>query len=74
MARQYDQSDSKVEVTGFEARHYDLMMNLITGGTYPFFIRRAIREMSINPEDRILILGSGIGRSASLMQKYLSDQ
>lgn len=74
MARQYDQSDSKVEVTGFEARHYDLMMNLITGGTYPFFIRRAIREMSINPEDRILILGSGTGRNASLMQKYLSDQ
>jgi len=74
MARQYDQSDSKVEVTGFEARHYDLMMNLITGGTYPFFIRRAIREMSINPEDRILILGSGTGRNASLMQKYISDQ
>jgi len=27
---------SKVEVTGAEARHYDLIMNLITGGTYPF--------------------------------------
>jgi demethylmenaquinone methyltransferase/2-methoxy-6-polyprenyl-1,4-benzoquinol methylase len=74
MAKQYDRSDSKVEVTGFEARNYDLMMNLITGGTYPFFIRRAIKEMSINPEDRILILGSGTGRNASLMQKYLSAQ
>jgi len=74
MAKQYDRSDSKVEVTGFEARNYDLMMNLITGGTYPFFIRRAIKEMSINPEDRILILGSGTGRNTSLIQKYLSAQ
>ena len=41
----YTRSDSKVEVTGLEARHYDFFMNLITGGTYPFFIRRAIREM-----------------------------
>jgi len=74
MVKKYDRSDSKVEVTGFEAQNYDLMMNLITGGTYPFFIRRAIKEMSIRSEDRILILGSGTGRNASLMKKYLSAQ
>ena len=74
MAKQYDRSDSKVEVTGFEARNYDLMMNLITGGTYPFFIHRAIREIDINPDDHILILGSGTGRNACLMRKHLSDQ
>ena len=74
MAEQYDRSVSKVEVTGFEARNYDLMMNLITVGTYPFFIHRAIKEMGIQPEDRILILGSGTGRNASLMKKYLSDK
>ncbi len=32
-----DQPISKVEVTGLEARYYDLLMNLITGGTCPFF-------------------------------------
>ncbi len=67
-------SDSKVEVTGAEARHYDLLMNLITAGTYPFFIRRAVRDMAIQPEDAILDLGSGSGRNACLMARYLSDR
>jgi len=74
MAVKYDQSDSKVEVTGLEARNYDLMMNLITAGTYPFFIRQAIKEINIGIDDHILILGSGTGRNACLMRKYLSDQ
>jgi ubiquinone/menaquinone biosynthesis C-methylase UbiE len=68
----YDRSDSKVEVDGFEARHYDLLMNLITAGTYPFFIRRVVRDMAIQPEDAILDLGSGSGRNACLMARYLS--
>ncbi len=74
MAKKYERSDSKVEVTGFEARNYDLMMNLITVGTYPFFIHRAIKEININPDDHILILGSGTGRNPCLMRRYLSDQ
>jgi len=65
---------SMVEVTGFEARHYDMLMNLITGGTYPRFIRRVVREMSICPDDDILILGSGTGRNACLMRRYLSTE
>jgi demethylmenaquinone methyltransferase/2-methoxy-6-polyprenyl-1,4-benzoquinol methylase len=67
-----DLSVSKVEVTGFEARHYDLLMNLITVGTYPLFIRRVVRDMNIRPDDDILILGSGTGRNACLMRRYLS--
>jgi len=67
-----DRSVSKVEVTGFEARHYDLLMNLITAGTYPLFIRRVVRNMNIRPDDDILILGSGTGRNACLMHRYLS--
>ena len=67
-----DRSVSKVEVTGFEARHYDLLMNLITAGTYPLFIRRVVRNMNIRPDDAILILGSGTGRNACLMRRYLS--
>lgn len=70
----YTRSDSKVEVTGFEARHYDFFMNLITGGTYPFFIRQSVREMQIQPADHILVLGSGAGRNIGLMNKYLSEE
>ena len=44
--RPLSRKDSKVEVTGAEARHYDLLMNLITAGTYPFFIRRAVRLLA----------------------------
>jgi demethylmenaquinone methyltransferase/2-methoxy-6-polyprenyl-1,4-benzoquinol methylase len=72
--RPLDRSVSKVEVTGFEARHYDLLMNLITAGSYPRFIRRVVRDMSIKPDDDILILGSGTGRNACLMRRYLSDE
>ena len=69
-----NRSVSKVEVAGFEAQHYDLLMNVITGGTYPFFIRRAVRDMHIRPQDHILILGSGTGRNACLMHRYLSAE
>ncbi len=68
-----DRSVSKVEVTGSEARHYDFFMNTITGGTYPFFIRRAVQEMHIQSNDEILVLGAGTGRNISLMNKYLSE-
>ncbi len=74
MDQKYDRSVSKVEVTGLEARHYDFFMNIITGGTYPFFIHRAVREMHIQPEDEILVLGSGTGRNISLMNRELSEQ
>ncbi|RLC76732.1 MAG: methyltransferase type 11 [Chloroflexi bacterium] len=74
MTPTYTQSDSKVEVKGAEARHYDLLMNLITAGTYPFFIRRAVKEMRIRPADEILVFGSGTGRNLSLMDKYLAGE
>ena len=67
-----DRSVSKVEVTGFEARHYDLLMNLITAGSYPRFIRKVVRNMNIRSDDDIMIFGSGTGRNACLMRHYLS--
>jgi ubiquinone/menaquinone biosynthesis C-methylase UbiE len=70
----YTRADSKVEVTGFEARHYDFFMNLITAGTYPFFIRHVVKAMQIQPDDAILDFGCGTGRNISLMNKYLSGQ
>ena len=72
--RPLSRDDSKVEVTGTEARHYDLLMNLITAGTYPLFIRRAVRDMAIQPDNSILDLGSGSGRNTCLMARYLSDR
>ena len=66
------QALSKVEVTGFEARHYDTLMNVLTAGTYPWFIRRVVRAMRIRPHDAILIFGAGTGRNACLMARYLA--
>ena len=74
MERTYSRDDSKVEVTGFEARHYDLMMNTFTLGTYPFFIRKVVREMKIHKGDSILVFGSGTGRNLALMEPYLSGE
>jgi ubiquinone/menaquinone biosynthesis C-methylase UbiE len=74
MTTTYTRADSKVEVTGLEARYYDFFMNLITGGTYPFFIRQAVKDMQIQPADSILDFGSGTGRNISLMNKYLSEE
>jgi len=65
---------SKVEIHGFEARHYDGLMNSITFGAYKKFIRSSIAAMKINPNDKILDLGAGTGRNACLMNKYLSDE
>jgi ubiquinone/menaquinone biosynthesis C-methylase UbiE len=70
----YTRSDSKVEVIGFEARHYDFFMNLITGGSYPFFIRQVVKDMQIQPDEVILDFGCGTGRNISLMNKYLSAE
>lgn len=66
-------NESKVEVTGFEARHYDKLMNVLTLGSYPLFIRKAIKKMNIKPDDKILDMGCGTGRNSCLMAKYLSE-
>lgn len=72
--RTYTRADSKVEVKGFEARHYDMMMNTLTLGAYPFFIRKVVREMLIQPGNSILVFGSGTGRNLALMDKHLSGE
>ena len=74
MTPTYTRSDSKVEVTGLEARYYDFFMNAITGGSYPFFIRSAIREMQIQPGNDILVFGAGTGRNMDLMNRYLAGK
>jgi len=64
--------NSKVEIKGFMAAHYDAILNLTTFGRYSPFIEKAIGMMRISPRDKILDLGAGTGRNACLMMKYLS--
>ncbi|MBW2039024.1 MAG: class I SAM-dependent methyltransferase [Deltaproteobacteria bacterium] len=65
---------SRVEVRGWEARYYDLLMNIITLWRYPPFIREVISLMKIKPADKIIDFGCGTGRNACLMLEYLSPQ
>ncbi|MEF3244541.1 MAG: methyltransferase domain-containing protein [Caldisericaceae bacterium] len=66
--------NSKVEVKGFEAKHYDRLLDIITFGSYASFIKKAIEKLEIKPNDRILDLGAGTGRNACLMRKFLSEK
>ena len=66
--------ESKVEIHDFAANYYDTILNIASLGTYPFFIRNAIAQMKILPQDRILDLGAGSGRNALLMRPYLSEK
>ena len=66
--------ESKVEVSGFNARHYDMLLDMITLGRYSSMIRKAIRLMGIRPADKILDLGTGTGRNACLMRRYFSSR
>jgi demethylmenaquinone methyltransferase/2-methoxy-6-polyprenyl-1,4-benzoquinol methylase len=65
--------DSHVEVQGLSARYYDLTLNFVTAGYYDKFIKSAIAEMNIKPDEHILDLGCGTGRNDCLMHKYLGD-
>ena len=64
--------ESKVEISKFTAKYYDILMNIITFGGYSLFIQKAIRLMNIKSNDRIIDLGAGTGRNACLMMNYLS--
>jgi ubiquinone/menaquinone biosynthesis C-methylase UbiE len=66
--------DSRIELNAPIAKHYDSIMNLVTLGRYNSFINRAVRQIDIEPEDRILDLGCGTGRNAELMLDYLGDK
>jgi len=66
--------DSGVELNPRIAKNYDKVMNIGSIGMYSSFIKKAISNMDIRPDDRILDLGCGTGRNANLMLKYLSDK
>jgi ubiquinone/menaquinone biosynthesis C-methylase UbiE len=66
--------ESKVEVQGFTAKHYDTITNIMSFGFYGTFIDKAISKLEIKDRDYILDLGCGTGRNACLMRSYLSDK
>lgn len=66
--------ESKVEITGFEARHYDFLLNVITFGQYNSFIKNAIASMRIQKNEKIVDFGAGTGKNACLMRNYLSEE
>jgi ubiquinone/menaquinone biosynthesis C-methylase UbiE len=65
--------DSGVELTPFISRNYDRVMNISSFGLYCGFIRRAIAQMQIEPEDHILDMGCGTGRNDMLMKRCLGE-
>ena len=64
--------ESNVEIRGKNAKYYGIIMNLMSGGLYSVMIKNVIKNLKINPNDKILDLGSGNGYNACLMKKYLS--
>ncbi|MEA1940190.1 MAG: class I SAM-dependent methyltransferase, partial [Candidatus Caldatribacteriota bacterium] len=64
--------ESKVEISRLTAKYYDKLMDIMTFGGYSFFIKKAIRLMSIKSNDRIIDLGAGTGRNACLIMNCLS--
>ena len=65
--------DSGVELSEFTAKNYDKVMNIASFGMYKKFIYRAISDMDIKQNDKILDLGCGTGRNIKLMNNYVSD-
>ncbi|NCD41774.1 MAG: methyltransferase domain-containing protein [Bacteroidia bacterium] len=66
-------SDSGVELNEFVAKNYDKIMNTMSFGFYRGFIKKAIKQMDIQPGNSILDLGCGTGRNACLMAKYIGE-
>ena len=65
--------DSGVELSEFTAKNYDKVMNIASFGMYKGFIRKAIADLNIQKNDKILDLGCGTGRNILLMNKYVSE-
>ncbi len=65
--------DSGVELSKFTAKHYDKIMNTASFGLYRTFIQKAIKDLELKSNDKILDLGCGTGRNILLMNKYVDE-
>jgi len=66
--------DSRVELTSFAEKYYDIHLDIASFGLYKPFIKKAIKSLNIQPEDKIIDFGCGTGRNACLMAKYLNSK
>jgi len=64
---------SKVEVKGFEAKHYDLLMGLLTLGQYNRWIRKAVRDTGAGKGWNVAELGSGTGIAACEFSRLIGE-
>jgi ubiquinone/menaquinone biosynthesis C-methylase UbiE len=65
---------SKVEIGGWVARYYDILLNVLSVGRYSHFVKEVIEKMDIEPGQSILDLGSGTGRNDCLMAQKIGPQ
>ena len=64
--------ESGVELSPFIAKNYDRVLATASMGHYPRAIKLAIKDMDIQPGDRILDLGCGTGSNTQLMATHLN--
>ncbi len=62
---------SKVEIKGFEARYYDLLMGVLTIGQYSRWVKKAVRETGVEKGWMVAELGSGTGIAACEFSKII---
>ncbi len=60
-------SRPQVEIIGFEAKFYDMLLNTISFGKYGSFIRGAISDIKLSTDEVVMDLGAGTGKNAELM-------
>ena len=64
---------SRVEIGSWEARYYDLLLNVASLGRYPRLIEAVIENMGIEPGHSILDLGSGTGKNDYFIAKNIGS-
>lgn len=64
---------SKVEIKGFEAKYYDILMGLLTFGQYNKWIRRAVRGTGVGRGFNVIEFGSGTGVAACEFSKIIGE-
>ncbi len=69
-----ENKETKVELTPFVARHYDVLLNIFSLGIYPLFTANIVKEANFKKGDSVLDLGAGTGRFACLIQKYIGKK
>lgn len=66
--------ESRVEIGGLLAKHYGLLLNVVTVGRYKPFIRRVAEDMRIKPTDKILDLGAGSGYNTTFIRSHIGKE